>query len=124
MEIGQLHAACELLKTFEGRDPEEILPPSLPEVAVTFESNIDYVRSVLEATVDLRQDGYGYADVDEMPAGHRLLEFQGQINRGTVPSEEVIRRNAEANGRDYRDEVGGPNPVIDLREPVRAGGAS
>jgi hypothetical protein len=123
MEIGQLHAACELLKTFEGRDPEEILPPSLPEVPVTFETNKDYVRSVLEATVDLRQDGPGYSDVDEMPADHRLFQYQAAVNAGTVPSNEVIRLNTEANGRDYRDETEGPNPVNDLRDPVGAQGA-
>ncbi len=122
MEVGQLHAACELLKTFEGRDPEEILPPSLPEVPVTFETNKDYVRSVLEATVDLRQDGPGYADLESMPSGHRLFEYQATVNDGMVPSNEVIRLNVDANGRDYRDETEGPNPVIDLRDPVGARG--
>jgi hypothetical protein len=124
MEIGQLHAACELLKTFEGRDPEEILPPSLPEVPVTFETNFEYVRQVLEATVDLRQDGYGYSDVDQMPADHRLFAYQEQVNGRSVPSNEVIVLNVANQDRDYRDEVGGPNPVIDLRDPVGAQGAS
>jgi len=124
MEIGQLHAACELLKTYEGRDPEEILPPSLPETPITFETNKDYVRSVLEATVDLRQDGPGYAEVDDMPADHRLFAFQAIANDGSVPSNEVIRLNVEASGRDYRDETEGPSPVIDLRDPVGAQGAT
>jgi hypothetical protein len=124
MEIGQLHAACELLQRFEGRDPEEIIPPELPEVPVTFETNKEYVRSVLEATVDLRQDGFGYADVDEMPSDHRLFEYQATVNAGTVPSNEVIQLNTDANGRDYRDETDGPNPVIDLRDPVGAQGGA
>jgi hypothetical protein len=122
MEVGQLHAACELLKTFEGRDPEEILPPSLPEVPVTFETNKEYVRTVLAATVDLRQDGPGYADLESMPSGHRLFEYQTTVNDGAVPSNEVIRLNTDANGRDFRDETEGPNPVIDLRDPVGARG--
>jgi hypothetical protein len=123
MEIGQLHAACELLKTYEGRDPMEILPPSLPETPVTFETNKEYVREVLAATVDLRQDGPGYTDLEEMPSGHRLLEYQATVNDGPVPSNEVIRLNTEANGRDFRDETEGPNPVLDLRDPVGAQGA-
>jgi hypothetical protein len=123
MEVGQLHAACELLKTYEGRDPQEILPPSLPETPITFETNKDYVRSVLEATVDLRQDGPGYAEVEDMPAGHRLFAFQAIVNGDSVPSNEVISLNVEANSRDYRDETEGLNPVIDLRDPVGAQGA-
>ena len=35
--IGQLQAACALLRKYEGVDPDEILPPALPDVPVTFE---------------------------------------------------------------------------------------
>src|SRR5690606_27965292 len=47
MEIGQLQVACDFMRRYEGREPAELLPPSLPEVPVTFEPNKDYVRRVL-----------------------------------------------------------------------------
>ena len=54
MEIGQLHAACDLLRRYEGVEPEEILPPALPDTPVTFEPNKDYVREILASQIDLR----------------------------------------------------------------------
>jgi len=123
MEVGQLHAACDLLRTYEGRDPEEIIPRELPETPVTFETNKDYVRQVLADTVDLRQDGLGYTPVDELPGDNRLFAYQATVNGDGIPSEDVIDQNREANGREYRDETEGPNPVIDLRPSEPAIGA-
>jgi len=122
MEIGQLQAACELMRTYEGRDPEELLPPVLPEVPVTFETNKEYVREVLASTVDLRQDGLGYRTANDLPGDHRFFQYQQTLNADIVPSEDVIAMNVDANGRDYRDETEGPNPIVDLREPAASRG--
>ena len=53
MEIGQLHAACDLLRRYEGIEPEEILPEALPDTPVTFEPNKEYVREILATQIDL-----------------------------------------------------------------------
>jgi hypothetical protein len=120
MEIGQLQAACGMLRRYEGIEPEEILPPSLPDTPVTFEPNKEYVREVLAATVDLRPDGLGYTPVDELPKDSRFFEFNGLVNEGMVPSEAVIDQYREQRGLDYRDETEGEHPVIDLRASTRA----
>lgn len=123
MEVGQLHEACDMLRRYEGQDPEEILPPALPDVLVTFETNKDYVRGVLANQIDLRQDGYGYTPVDDLPSDHRYWAFQTAQNGGlhpdggVAPSEQVIRANRDAVGAEYRDETEGAHPVIDLRRP-------
>jgi hypothetical protein len=117
MEIGQLRAAADLLRTYEGTDAEEILPAGLPDVPLTFETNKAYVREVLANTVDLRMDGLGYTPVDDLPKDHRFWSFSGTVNAGGAPSDVVLIENIEQNGRDYRDETEGPNPVVDLREP-------
>lgn len=115
MELGQLHAACDLLRKFEGIEPDELLPTSLPDTPVTFEPNTEYVREVLAATVDLRTDGMEYVDDADLPQDHRSRRYRERVNAGGVPSEEVIELNRQANGRDFRDETEGENPVPSLR---------
>jgi hypothetical protein len=120
MEIGQLRAACELLRTFEGVEPLEILPPSLPETPVTFEPNKEYVRSILESQYDLRTDGLGYATLDDLPKDHRYFRFQETVNAGGIPSEQVVDEDRAERDRDYRDETDGQNPIPELRSIVAA----
>jgi len=120
MEIGQLHSACDLLRRYEGVDPEEILPPTLPDTPVTFEPNKQYVRDILANQYDLRTDGLAYADVDDLPSEHRYFRFQETLNGGGVPSEQVIEADrAGRDGPEYRDETEGDNPISELR-PVGA----
>ena len=121
MELGQLQVACDLLRRYEGVEPSEILPKELPDVPVQFEPNKDYVRQVLADTVDLRPDGLGYTAVQELPDDHRFFRYQDTVNAGGVPSQQVVERNAEQHGRDYRDETEGQNPVVDLRDRTPAG---
>jgi hypothetical protein len=115
MELGQLQVACDLLRRYEGIEPEEILPPSLPDTPVTFEPNKDYVREILASQVDLRADGPNYVDDAELPEDHRSRRYRAVVNAGGNPSELVIDENRAANGRERRDETEGENPVPELR---------
>jgi len=121
MELGQLQVAADLLRRYEGVEAAEILPPSLPDVPVRFETNKEYVRSVLESQIDLRKDGFDYVDVDDLPDDHRYFEYQAKVNRGGAPSEQVIEQRVGGNGTDVRDESEGEHPVADLRQPAAAG---
>jgi hypothetical protein len=118
MEIGQLHAACELLRTYEGVEPEEILPPALPDVPVTFEPNKEYVREILATQYELRTDGTEYVPLDQLPPDHRYFAYQQVVNAGGAPSEMVIDETRRERGRDFRDETEGPNPIDELRQMV------
>jgi len=118
MEIGQLQVACDFMRRYEGREPAELLPPSLPEVPVTFEPNKDYVRRVLATQVDLRADGTDYVDVAELPEDHRYFALQATINEGGAPSEEVIEMTRAKRHADHRDETEGANPIATLRQPA------
>jgi hypothetical protein len=116
MEIGQLHAACDLLRRFDGVEPEEILPAELPDTPVTFEPNKAYVREVLAAQVDLRADGLDYVPVQALPSDHRYFRYQDTVNAGGTPSEQVIDQNRARSGREFRDETEGEHPIIELRD--------
>ena len=100
--------------------PAEILPPALPDTAVTFEPNKGYVRQILASQVDLRTDGLDYVALQDLPRGHRYFDYQKAVNDGGAPSEQVIDANHASQGREYRDETEGDHPIIDLREPAKA----
>ena len=120
MEIGQLHAACDLLRRYEGVEAEEILPAELPDTPVTFEPNKQYVRDILASQVDLRPDGLGYTLEADLPDDHRFFAYQQTVNGDGAPSERVIEEDRSQRGRDFRDETEGDHPIERLR-PVGAG---
>jgi hypothetical protein len=117
MEIAQLHVACDLMRRYDGKEPEEILPPSLPD-PVIFEPNKEYVRQVLADQLEWTTDG-----VEHGAEKHgRYQAYQAAVHGDDrVPSEQVIEDNRSAQGREYRLETEGPNPVERLRERSTAG---
>jgi hypothetical protein len=120
MELEHLRLACELMRRHDGREPEEILAPELPNV-LTFEPNKAYIRELLDTQVDLTTLGTGYV----REAHERFQRMQEQLMGGEEPpSERVIEAHEEQFGTDYRLETEGPHPVERLRqrEVSRAGG--
>jgi hypothetical protein len=120
MEIEQLKEACRLVRKFEGKEPEEILPPELPK-GVKFQSNKDYVRQVLADQINLRADGPDYVPLETLPPDHRSLAYQELVNAGGSPTEQVIEMNRETQGREYRLQPEGEHPIADLREAAETG---
>jgi len=116
MEIEHLRLACELMKAYDNRDPEMILPKSLP-APVRFESNKQYVRSVLASTVDLLPNELEFVPMSELPKDHRFYKFQEKVNDSVaIPSEQVIQDTIKAKGREYRFQSDGRHPVPALEE--------
>jgi len=113
MEITHLQTAVDLMRRYEGREPEEIgIPATLP-TALTFESNKDYIRGVLASQVEMTTEGTTFGAA---PHG-RYEQYQEAVNHDDVPSETVIDQHREQFGHDYRLETEGPHPVERLREP-------
>lgn len=112
MELEHLHAACDLLRQHDGREPEEVLAPQLPQ-PVTFEPNKGYLRQLLDTQIDLTTLGTGYV----REAHERFERMQEQIHGGEAPpSERVIDMHREQFGTDYRLSTEGEHPVQSLRE--------
>ncbi len=76
-ELGHLQLVCELFKTHERRDPQEILGGSLPK-PVEFKSQREFVRKVLKEEIDLRTKGTEYVDSQQEGAASR--EYRDQLN--------------------------------------------
>ena len=121
MEIGQLQVACDLMRRYDGKEPEEILPMELPE-PMSFQPNKDYVREVLASQIELTSDGLDFTT----KAPGRYDEYQRAVHDDSVvASEQVIDEHTARFGTDYRIQTEGEHPVKDLRQKVgsSAGGA-
>jgi hypothetical protein len=119
MELGQLRVACDLMRRYDGKEPEEILPAALP-TPVSFTSNKEYVREVLASQLELNANGLDFGT--EAPSRYR--EYQGMVHDDAdVPSEAVIAEHVSRFGGDYRIETEGPHPAEHLRPEVMSGKA-
>jgi hypothetical protein len=115
MELAHLQEACELMRANDGREPEEVLAPQLPE-PVTFEPNKGYLRELLDTQIDLTTLGAGYVQ----DAHERFEKMQDALMAGgPPPSETVMAMHEEKYGRDYRLSTEGEHPVEGLRGESR-----
>lgn len=99
-EVEHLHIAADLLKTYEKKDPEEIIGNKVVEPC-HFESQKDYVAEVLEKEIDKRLDTeMGYTTIDELPEDWPSYEVQETVGEDGAPTELTIRFIALQDGRD------------------------
>ena len=111
-----LKVAEQLLKDYEGKAWQDVIPDAEFPAPLKLESNIPYVRQVLENTVDLTAKRETYVDVNTLDENSDFFEYQRRINgdTDTVMSHVVIRDFIARNCRDYRYETA-PNPIEELR---------
>jgi hypothetical protein len=85
-ELGHLAAVSDLFKDHERRDPAEVLPSKLPQ-PIRFESQREFVRSVLEKEVTLRARGTEFVPLEE--EGRESIEMRRQLNSEGSPTDLV-----------------------------------
>jgi len=119
MELGQLQVACDLMRRYDAKEPEEILPMKLP-TPTSFQPNKDYVRQVLATQLEMTTDGVDFG----APKHKRYKQYQEMVHdEAPVPSEQVISEHEQRFGTDYRIETEGEHPNERLRrERVSSGG--
>lgn len=115
-EVSHLHKAAELLKKYEKKDWQQVIPEGEFPKLLKLESNIDYVREILSNTVNNTSDKEKYINVSSLLRNVDFFKFQNKINKDieSVPSHEVIKRYIKENGKDYRFETA-LNPVKELQ---------
>lgn len=115
-EIAHLHNAAELLKTYEHKEWQQVIPNGEFPQLLSLHSNIDYVRGVLESSVFETSVLENYANVNDIPDDADFFVFQKKLNSDaeTVPSHIVIKKYIGENGKDYRYETA-PNPIKELQ---------
>jgi hypothetical protein len=87
-ELGHLHFVLELFRKLDKRDPEEIVPASLPE-PIEYRSHREFVRKVLAEEVDLRARGSQFINKEEESADAPSQIYRERINSSGSPSDTV-----------------------------------
>ena len=116
MEIAHLHKANELLEKYENKTWEEVIPDGEFPEPISLHENIEYVRNILNNTVQFTGDFEDYEKVENLPKNANFFQYQNIINPTPeiVPSHTVIEAHIRGYGKDYRYEVA-QNPVEQLR---------
>ncbi len=115
-EIAHLHKAVELLKKYENKDYQEVIPCGDFPAPISLHENVEYVRKILGDTVQFTSVKENYIKVGELPSDADFFTYQRQINPNVqiVPSHNVIEEFIKKNGIDYRFQVA-LSPVPELR---------
>jgi rubrerythrin len=85
-ELGHFHMVRDLFKTFEKRDPFEIISAEIAS-PLPLRSQRDFVRNVLKHEVDLRTDGTRF--VPKAQESSASLQYRNRLNSDGSPSESV-----------------------------------
>ncbi|HEY8428957.1 MAG TPA: hypothetical protein VIL20_11310 [Sandaracinaceae bacterium] len=85
-ELGHLHGVMDVMRKYERRDPEALIPDKLPE-PIAFESQREYVRGALQRGLDNRTSGIAIVPKEE--ESRASIEARARLNRAGSPSEIV-----------------------------------
>lgn len=116
IEIAHLHNAARLLKKYEKKEWSQVIPDATFPDPLSLHENVDYVRRVLENTVQYTANKEDYADVSTLPEDADFFRWQKIINGGVkdVESHNVIVDHIAKYGTDYRA-MRAPSPIPALR---------
>ena len=87
-ELGHLHMVMDLFKSQEKRDPEELLPPTLPD-PIEYASQREFIRQTLKNEVDLRASGTEFIDKSDEKKDSPSVKYREQLNSEGSPSDTV-----------------------------------
>lgn len=115
IEVAHLHAAAELLKKYEGKHWQQVIPQGEFPTLLAFHENKKYIREVLQS-VRLTAMKEGYCTVDDLPANADFFRYQKAVcpEEAKVPSHSFMSLYIEKNGQDMRFEEK-PHPIPELR---------
>lgn len=116
IEICHLHKAVELLKKYEGKDWQQVIPVGDFPAPLSLHENVEYVRDILATTVQFTGLKEEYEKLEKLPENADFFVYQKLINpqAGIVPSHNVIDAHIRNYGKDYRFQIS-PSPIPPLR---------
>ena len=116
-ELAHLEKAAHLLWREEHKEWQQVVGEGTFPSPLQLCSNIPYVRSVLQSTVDLTACRESYARVSALEPETDFFRYQQHVNHDVegVASHTVIEKSIRRNGEDYRFETA-PNPIAALRD--------
>ncbi len=114
--VAGLHLAAYLLREYDKKEVEDVIPDGTFPKLLELGPNIEYVREILKCTVDYTAKREEYVLVQNLAPNADFFKYQWIVNKETctVPSHNVIDKHINRFGMDYRFEVA-PNPIKELR---------
>jgi hypothetical protein len=101
-ELGQLQFVMELFKQHEKRDPQELLPKTLP-APIQYKSQRKFVREVLEKEVGFTAKGHEIGDFEDSA---ETQAYRDQMNSEGSPSEIIAEGYVWAPGTELLRKAG------------------
>ena len=123
-EVNHLHLAVQLLRKYENKEPEQVIPDGTFPTLLSFNSNVKnnkaYIRNVIKKTVFNTANLEDYVKVCDLGKDSRFYKYNQTVNGKTesVASHKVIEDYIKENGKDYRFEEK-PHPIEQLRERTK-----
>ena len=116
-ELAHLHASLKLLRKFENKDWNDVIPDANFPTLIKFKNNKEYIRDILNRTVCLTGDREDYIDIENLSCDANFFKYQNKVNKKAKDnaSHIVICDHIETFGKDYRVEDK-ENPIKELRE--------
>lgn len=116
IEVGHLHRAAAMAKKYEEKCAADIIRDATFPSPLSLHENIEYVRNVLNDTVQFTSQTEGYERVEKLKADSKFFYYQDVVNAPveSAPSHIVIEKYIARNGKDYRS-VKRSCPVAELR---------
>ncbi len=116
-EISHLHKAAELLRQYENKDWQQVIPGGEFPKLLQFHDTRDYVRQILGQQILLTSNREAYIPISNLPQNHDFFFYQKLVNHdiNAVASHNVIAQHQQKYNVDYRAESQ-PNPVQDLTD--------
>ena len=113
-EVAHLHKAAQLLRKYEGKEWQQVIPGGEFPTLLKLAPSKEYVRQVMKST-RLTSDREGYCDVGVLPEDADFFRYQQLVNHDLkqVASHTVIRDYIAENGRDWRYQEK-PHPIAAL----------
>ncbi len=117
MEVAHLHKAAELLKRYERKEWQQVLPGGNFPKLLQFHDTREYVRQILAEQILLTADRENYRSVRELPPSFDYFAYQGRVNKNVdrVASHQAVLQHQNRYQADYRAEAK-PNPVPALAD--------
>lgn len=117
-ECGHLQYVAQLLQKYEGKPWQALYPcgGDFPEL-LHFEGNIDYIRDVLNRTIDLTRQCEDYVSIGNVSDKANYFKYQKMNIKkpDNIPSHKVVVEHIKKYGEDYRYETK-KNPVTGLQD--------
>ena len=116
-EVSHLNKAAEMLKKYEGKEWQEVIPGGEFPKLLQFHDTRDYVRKTLAEQINLTANKESYINVNELPQNSKFFFYQGLVNNDikNVASHKVIWNHQQKCNEDYRAESK-ENPVSELQD--------